>query len=271
MKEIPLKQPSIYLPHGGGPCFFMDPPSDEPDRWVAMEAYLRSLPDRLPGRPDALLVISAHWEKSRPTVLSSARPGLLFDYYGFPANTYHLTWPAPGAPALASRVRALLASAGIESDEDASRDYDHGVFIPLKVAFPDADIPVLQLSLQAGLDPARHIAIGRAIKSLRDENVAILGSGLSFHNLRAFGDPRAIAPAVDFDRWLTEVLCDGPIGERELELAQWSQAPGARICHPREEHLLPLMVAAGAASGEPGHHAFQGTIWGMAVSAYHFG
>lgn len=266
-----MRQPSIYLPHGGGPCFFMEPPPDEPERWVAMEAYLRSLPQLLPQRPDALLVISAHWEMSRPTVLSSERPGLLFDYYGFPPHTYQLTWPAPGAPGLGRRVRDLLAEAGIESGEDARRDYDHGVFIPLKVAYPEADVPILQLSLQIGLDPARHIAIGKAIGRIRDENVAIIGSGLSFHNLRALGDPRATVPAEDFDRWLTTVLCDGPLAERENRLAHWDEAPGARICHPREEHLLPLMVAAGAASGESGRRAFHGSIWGKAVSAYHFG
>jgi aromatic ring-opening dioxygenase catalytic subunit (LigB family) len=225
----------------------------------------------LPARPDALLVISAHWEMPRPTVLAAANPGLLFDYYNFPRHTYELTYPAPGAPDLAVRVRALLADAGIASDAETARDYDHGVFIPLKVSFPGADIPILQLSLQAGLDPLRHIAIGKALSSLRDDNIVVIGSGLSFHNLHALGDPRAGGPAEAFDHWLTQTLCDGPVSEREARLAQWSRAPGARVCHPREEHLLPLMVAAGAASGEPGSHDFSGTIWGKAVSAYHFG
>lgn len=266
-----MRQPSIYLPHGGGPCFFMDPPADEPTRWVAMAAYLKSLPRLLPGRPDALLVISAHWEARRPTVLAAARPGLLFDYYNFPRHTYELTYPAPGAPELAARVRGLLAEAGFDSDEELERGYDHGIFVPFKVAFPEADIPILQLSLQAGLDPVRHIAIGSALARLRDENIAIIGSGLSFHNLAALGDPAGCGPAEAFDRWLTHVLCDGPINERETSLAGWSSAPGGRYCHPREEHLLPLMVATGAAAGDPGRHAFSGTIWGKAVSAYHFG
>jgi aromatic ring-opening dioxygenase catalytic subunit (LigB family) len=265
-----MRQPTIYLPHGGGPCFFMEPPPDEPTRWVAMEAYLRSLPSMLPGRPDALLIISAHWEMPRPTVLAAAAPELLFDYSNFPPHTYRLTYPAPGAPELAARVRNLLREAGIESDEELERGYDHGVFIPLKVSFPEAEIPILQLSLQTGLDPARHIAIGKALASLRDQNVLIIGSGLSFHNLRALGDPGADKPAEAFDRWLTDTLC-GPVDQREANLARWSLAPGARACHPREEHLLPLMVAAGAASGEPGRHAFAGTIWHKAVSAYHFG
>lgn len=265
-----MTQPSIYFSHGGGPCFFMDPPPEEPTRWVAMAEYLRDLPKMLPRRPDALLVVSAHWEMRRPTVLAKAKPGLLFDYSNFPPHTYQLTYPAPGAPALAAKARALLAEAGIESDEDSTRDYDHGIFIPLKVSFPEADIPILQLSLQTDLDPAQHIAIGKALASLREENILVIGSGLSFHNLRALGDPRVDMPAEAFDHWLTETLCNVPPAERESRLAQWAQAPYARLCHPREEHLLPLMVAVGAASGSNGRQTFSGKIWGKAVSAYHF-
>src|SRR6185369_14939593 len=116
---------------------------------------------------------------------------------------FRSTYPAPGAPALGVRVRALLAEAGIESDEDTTRNYDHGVFVPLKVAFPEADIPILQLSLQSDLDAVRHIAIGKALTSLRDDNILIVGSGLSFHNLPALGDPRAKTPSEAFDAWLT--------------------------------------------------------------------
>jgi len=249
----------------------MDPPPEDPARWVALQAYLQSLPSRLPGRPDALLVVSAHWEAPRPTVLAAAHPELLFDYYGFPPQTYRLTYPAQGAPHLGARVRELLGAAGIECDEELNRGYDHGIFIPLKVSFPNADIPILQLSLQAGLDPARHIAMGRALAVLRDENVLVIGSGLSFHNLSAFGAPAVHAPAAQFDQWLTHTVCETPPAEREMRLSRWSLAPYARLCHPREEHLLPLMVAVGAAAGDAGSHAFSGTIWGKAISAYHFG
>jgi aromatic ring-opening dioxygenase catalytic subunit (LigB family) len=266
-----MRQPAIYIPHGGGPCFFMDPPADDPTRWVAMEAYLRSVPSLLPARPDFLLVVSAHWEMPEPTVLAAAKPSLLFDYYNFPPHTYRLTYPAPGAPELAARVRGLLGAAGIDTGEDRKRGYDHGVFIPLKVMFPDADIPILQLSMLADLDPARHIEMGRALASLRDENVLIIGSGLSFHNLSSLGDPNAQRPSELFDAWLTQVLCEGPVADRESHLALWARAPGARVCHPREEHLLPLMVAAGAGSGEVGRHGFSSKIWGKAVSAYQFG
>jgi aromatic ring-opening dioxygenase catalytic subunit (LigB family) len=266
-----MRQPAIYIPHGGGPCFFMDPPADDPTRWVAMEAYLRSLPSLLPARPDALLVISAHWEMPQPTVLAASKPGLLFDYYNFPSHTYRLIYPAPGAPELGTRVRVLLAEAGIESGEERERGYDHGIFIPLKVGFPDADIPILQLSMQSGFDPGRHIAIGKALSSLRDDNVLIIGSGLSYHNLSAIDSANAVLPSELFDRWLTQILCDGPVADREVNLAHWERAPGARSCHPREEHLLPLMVAAGAGAGDIGRQAFSGRIWDKPVSAYHFG
>jgi aromatic ring-opening dioxygenase catalytic subunit (LigB family) len=265
-----VRQPSIFIPHGGGPCFFMAPPRDDPQRWVAMAAYLRAMPGMLPGKPDALLVVSAHWEQKLPTILTKAAPGLLFDYYNFPPETYRLTYPAPGAPALGARVREMLAAAGIESAEDGERDYDHGVFIPLKVSFPEADVPILQLSLQVGLDPAQHIAVGRALAGLRDENVLVIGSGLSFHNLRELGDPATAGPAAAFDAWLVETLCVVSPQVRETRLIRWFEAPGARICHPREEHLLPLMVAAGAGLMDRGMHAFNGTIFGKAVSAFHF-
>jgi aromatic ring-opening dioxygenase catalytic subunit (LigB family) len=266
-----MRQPTIFLPHGGGPCFFMEPPPDEPTRWLAMADYLRRLPDSLPARPKALLVISAHWEMPRPTLLTGANPDLLFDYYNFPPHTYRLTYPAPGAPDLAVKVRSLLADAGIDSDADPERGYDHGIFVPLKVSFPAADIPILQLSLQLSLDPAFHIRVGRALAPLRDENILIIGSGLSFHNLRLLADPVAIAPGQAFDQWLTDVLCEGPVEQREERLVRWEEAPSARMVHPREEHLLPLMVAAGAAAGEPGHHAFAGTLFGKPVSGFSFG
>jgi len=259
-----VRQPSIYLPHGGGPCFFMEPPADDPQRWVALERYLRELPSGLPGRPDALLVISAHWEMPRPTVLAAAQPDLLFDYYGFPPETYQLTYPAPGAPALAARVQALLG----DCDSETERGFDHGIFVPLKLSFPDADIPILQLSLQQGLDPKRHLEIGRKLAGLRDDNILIIGSGLSFHNLRALGDSRFDEAATAFDDWLFEA-CTSPV--RESALAEWSAAPGARLAHPREEHLLPLMVAAGAGGDDPCRRTFSGKIWGKAVSAFQFG
>jgi len=263
--------PAIYLPHGGGPCFFMD--WNPRGMWDPMGAYLSQIPELLPARPKALLIISAHWEEPVFTVQTKPAPELLFDYYGFPEHTYQLKWPAPGSPDLAARVRALAGEAGIATAGDSARDYDHGVFIPMLLAFPDAGIPTIQLSLKQGLDPDEHLALGRALAPLRDEGVLIIGSGLSFHNLRRLmqretgGEIRHVSH--DFDAWLQEVSQ----GDRN-RLTEWETAPNARICHPREEHLLPLMVAAGAAGDDafsmPYHEDSLGPT-GIAVSAFHFG
>src|SRR5581483_1602419 len=166
--EIRRMMPTYFINHGGGPCFFL-PPGPMRDAWSGLEEYLRAFASTLPERPRAIVVVSGHWEEDRPTVNAGAAPPLLFDYGGFPEAMYQLQWPAPGAPALASELRDLLHKAGIESGEDVRRGWDHGVFVPMKVMFPAADIPVVQLSLQRGLDPETHLAVGRALKPLRDE------------------------------------------------------------------------------------------------------
>ena len=260
--------PTIYLPHGGGPCFFMD--WSPPDAWTPMADYLRSIPASLPETPKALLVVSGHWEEDLPTVLSAPKPALYYDYSGFPPHTYTLQWPAPGAPALADRVLGLLGKAGIPAAARADRGFDHGVFIPLKVAFPTANVPTLQLSLQAGLDPAVHQAIGRALAPLRDEGVLILGSGLSFHNMRMFNQAEALPVSRTFDTWLEDAV-QSPRDERTDLLNRWWRAPAGREAHPREEHLMPLMVVAGAAQEDRGHVAFRDTVMGAVVSAVRFG
>jgi aromatic ring-opening dioxygenase catalytic subunit (LigB family) len=260
------RQPALFIPHGGGPCFFM---SDPHGVWRGMEAYLRSIVGGLPAKPRAILVISGHWEESAFAFTGAAgHPGLIFDYYGFPAETYRLTWPAPGAPWLAERGRELIAAAGLPSAVDPSRGFDHGVFVPLKVVFPEADIPVVQMSLHHSLDPALHLAAGKALEPLRDEGVLIVGSGMSFHNLRVYGDPRVREPSAEFDRWLVQAAeAAGP--ERAKALAHWQSAPYARLCHPREEHLLPLMVAAGASDG-PGIRDYGEAVLSGAVSGFRF-
>ncbi len=186
----PTTQPTLYLPHGGGPCFFMEWTRGPRDTWDRMAQWLRDVPGSLPATPTALLVVSAHWEAPVPSVTSSASPPLLYDYSGFPPSTYELQWPAPGSPDLAARVQGLLGRAGIDARADGQRGFDHGVFVPLKVAYPDPRIPTVQLSLRAGLDPAEHLAIGRALAPLRDEGVLIVGSGMSYHNMRGFIGPR---------------------------------------------------------------------------------
>ncbi len=265
--------PTLFIPHGGGPCFFMDPPPGDPHAWDAMAAYLRSIAASIGAKPRTILVISAHWEMPRPTVMTAERSPLLFDYYGFPEHTYRLEYPAPGSPELAARVRALLAAAGIASDEDAARGFDHGVFVPFLLMFPDADVPVVQLSLRGDLDPAAHIALGRALAPLRDEGVLIVGSGMSYHNLRRFWstDAHDVEAARAFDAWLADTVEAAGASEREARLAAWMHAPGARSAHPRSEHLLPLMVAAGAAAGDRGVRTYRDRIFGKAVSGFRFG
>jgi aromatic ring-opening dioxygenase catalytic subunit (LigB family) len=237
--------------------------------WTKMAAYLRSIAASLPEPPKALLVISGHWEESGFALTGAAEhPGLVFDYYGFPPETYRLQWPAPGAPWLAEQAAELLREAGLPAGVNSTRGFDHGVFVPLKVAFPEAAIPCVQMSLVAGLDPALHLAAGAALAALRDEGVLVLGSGMSFHNLRVYGDPRAEQPSREFDDWLTAAAQAGGV-DRAALLAKWSEAPYARFCHPREEHLLPLMVAAGA-SDAPGTKDYGEVVLGGAVSAFRF-
>lgn len=269
MANRPNRTPVVFLPHGGGPWPFVRLGFGSQAEQDALAAYLRSV-SQLPSEPPkALLVISAHWEEAEPTVMTSKAPPLLFDYYGFPPESYELTWPAPGEPALAERVTQLLGAAGIPSRKNAERGFDHGTFVPLKLAYPDAEIPTLQLSLKAGLDPSEHIAIGRALEPLRDEGVFIIGSGMTYHNMRGMG-PHGRPAATAFDAWLRDSVTRSP-AERDALLAMWQTAPAARAAHPREEHLIPLMVAAGAAGNDPGRLAYHGTLLGLELSAYAFG
>lgn len=262
--------PTLFIPHGGGPCFFMEWTMGPANTWERMRAWLEALPATLPEVPKAILVVSGHWETRVPTLQTAPRPPLYFDYYGFPKHTYELTWPAPGSPELAARVGELLAKANIESTTDAERGFDHGVFVPLKVAFPDATIPTVQLSLKQGLDPEEHLAIGRALAPLRDEGVLIVGSGMSYHNMRGFMSGGGRSASEHFDAWLAEAVEREP-GARRDALVTWSRAPAARESHPREEHLLPLMVAAGAAGEDPGRRIFKDDVMGVIVSAVQFG
>ena len=263
--------PTLFIPHGGGPCFFMEPPAQAPHLWDKMASYLRNLATDIGQRPKALLIISAHWETKYPTLNVGAEPDLLFDYYGFPEHTYRLSYPAPGAPDLAARVQRLLIQAGFTTELEAERGFDHGVFVPMLLSFPDADIPILQLSLQQDLDPAAHLAIGAALAPLRDEGVLIIGSGMSFHNLRTLRGPQDDAASEAFDTWLTEAATDPDPKTRAAKLMAWSSVPFARAAHPREEHLLPLMVAAGAAGEDRGLRTYADHLGGKALSGFQFG
>jgi len=270
------KMPTLFIPHGGGPCFFMD--WDPPETWDDMANYLRGVPGDVGRTPEAMVVISGHWEESTVTVQSNPAPELLFDYYGFPDSTYLLEYPAPGAPKVTERIVGLLAESGIECRQDSQRGFDHGVFIPLKVAFPEAKIPIVQLSMRADLDPASHIAIGRAIEPLREEGILIVGSGLSYHNMNTMmrhmhgGSSVVRLPESEmFDDWLSTTVVDPDPEARNQALIAWEQAPAARDAHPREDHFLPLHVVAGAAGGDVGRKMYGGAVLGAAMSAFQFG
>jgi aromatic ring-opening dioxygenase catalytic subunit (LigB family) len=263
-----MRLPTYFIPHGAGPCFFMEWTRGPADTWDKTASWLKGLLATLPARPKAILLVSGHWEEPVFTVGSGQHPPLIFDYYGFPEPTYRLRFDAPGSPELAQRVRDLLGQAGMPTAENAERGYDHGVFIPLKLVTPEADIPVVQLSLRADLDPDAHLAAGRALAPLRDEGVLIVGSGMSWHNMRGFS-PAFTGKSEAFDGWLSQAMTDPT--RREEAIRHWSQAPYAREAHPREEHLAPLFVAAGAAEGEPGRHAFRDIAMDVVISGYAFG
>lgn len=260
------RMPVLYIPHGGGPWPWMPPFTPQLGRdYAPLRRFLEEIPARLPARPTAVLVISAHWEAPLPTVTVDPRPRLVYDYHGFPVDTYRIAWPAPGDPGLAGRVRERLAAAGIPS-ATSTRGFDHGTFVPMKLAFPDADVPTVQLSLDPGYDAAQHLAIGRALAPLRDEGVLIVGSGMSWEAFRAADVARR---SMAFDAWFQDVARADPARDRAL--AAWTEAPFARVAHPHEEHLLPMMVAAGAAGADRGAVRFSGSLLGIRVSGVEFG
>lgn len=258
--------PVLFIPHGGGPLPLLGDPGHR-----QLTAFLKNLPSQL-GNPSAIVLISAHWETAQATVTANAHPDLIYDYYGFPEESYALTYPAAGAPALAATVCELLDAAGIPAAIDSNRGFDHGMFVPLSLIYPKADIPCIQLSLINSLDPAVHIALGRALKALRQQNVLVIGSGLSFHNLRAFAHPDAAVRAVEFDDWLLETCTDASLSakQREQRLINWASAPQARFSHPREEHLLPLMVCFGLAAEHrsAAELVFNDEMMGIKVSGF---
>lgn len=263
------RQPVLFIPHGGGPCFFMD--WKPADTWVGMANFLENVASTLPQRPSAIVLVSAHWLEPQFSVTGHAQPELIYDYYGFPPHTYELAYPAPGQPQLAEQVAQLIKKDGTAAQVDAERGFDHGMFIPLKVMFPEADIPVIQLSLRQDLNPQAHLQMGQALAALRDENVLIIGSGMSFHNMRAYGDSGFSAVSDEFDAWLSDAV-QSPAAERERLLQDWTNAPHAHLCHPQggEEHLIPLLVAAGAGGDNPGKKIYSERVMQTTISAFRF-
>jgi aromatic ring-opening dioxygenase catalytic subunit (LigB family) len=265
------KLPTYYLSHGGGPWPWMMATTGHLYR--VLDASFKQMKAELGTAPKAILVVSAHWEEDVFTFSTAARPGMVYDYYNFPPETYQITYPAPGLPELGERAAALLAAGGMASATDAARGFDHGTFSMLQALYPEATLPVVQMSIRRDFDPAAHVEAGRLLATLRDEGVLILGSGLSFHNLRAMGNPAAHAPSHAFDAWLQDSLIARTGQERVERLLHWEQAPAARLVQPREDHLMPLHVAAGAAESEAGRLTYHEDDFfgGLAASSFQFG
>ncbi len=267
--DITMKLPVYFISHGGGPWPYI--PAMQASN-AALAASLVDIPAQLGRKPKAILMVSAHWETHGVFgITAHPRPPMIYDYYGFPENTYQVQYPAPGSPELAGRVQQLLSSAGLPVVADTQRGYDHGAFVPAFVMYPQADVPMIQLSIDAGYDPALHLSLGRALSPLRDEDVLIIGSGLSYHNLRQIYGGGAAASA-QFDAWLQHALLASPTQQRAALLQNWETAASARLAHPREDHLIPLMVAVGAAEHDKAsciYHESQ-AFAGITASSFRF-
>lgn len=264
---MPVHLPTYFISHGGGPWPWMP---EFRRRFAALEQSLARMPAEIGTRPRAVLMISGHWESDEFAVMSAPSPPMIYDYSGFPPETYTITYPAPGAPALAQRTADLIAAAGLPARLDDSRGYDHGVFAPMAIIYPRADMPLFQVSLRHGYDPEQHVALGRALAPLRDEGVLIVGSGLSYHNLALMG-PEAREPSAAFDAWLTGALALAP-ADRLRAILNWQDAPSARVCHADEDHLAPLFVALGAAESDAATKVYfeRDFLGGVTASSFRF-
>lgn len=260
--------PVLFISHGGGPWPYI---AEMHQQFALTATQLQKLPASLPSKPKAILVISGHWEVPQFSVSTSANPPMEYDYSGFPEHTYHVQYPAAGSPDLAKQLLDLLSTAGIACIEDVQRGFDHGVFVPLVLMYPNADIPVVMLSMKSSYDPFEHIQVGEALAPLRDEGVLIIGSGLTYHNMRGFGRSESYQPSVQFEQYLNQAISDPDPKKRNQALINWQQAPFARLVHPREDHLIPLMVVAGAAGESIGQRIFTDTVFEVAMASYRFG
>lgn len=263
-----MRQPTYFISHGGGPWPWLD---DMKAALAPLEESLAALPSELPEAPKAVLMISGHWEAREVRVMHSPKPPMVYDYYNFPPHTYEITYPAPGAPALAEEAAELIGAAGLPVALDETQGFDHGTFVPAFVMYPEAEVPLFQVSMLESYDPADHFKLGRALAPLRDKGVVIIGSGLSYHNLRLFG-PGARVPSEGFDAWLNETLAQDPEA-RTARLLDWESAPHARTCHAKEDHLVPLFAALGAAEGEAATRTYhqKEVFGGVTASSWRFG
>lgn len=263
--------PTYFISHGGGPWPWLDGPFRA--TFDKLEQSLFAIRRELAEAPRAVLVVTGHWEEDGFAVSSGESPGMVYDYYGFPEHTYHIRYAAPGSPALAARVAQLLEGGGVPVRLDPERGYDHGTFSLMKPLYPEEQMPLVQLSIDRRYDPARHLEIGKLLAPLRDEGVLIIGSGLTYHNLREMRGTGGQVPSRLFDDWLQHALVGSSPAEREQQLLVWEKAPMARAAHPQEDHLVPLMVAVGAAWDEPAETVYyQNDLMGViTASSFRFG
>ncbi len=236
----------VFISHGGGPLPLLGDPSHQ-----QLVEMLTKITTQI-KKPKSIIVVSAHWEAGQVRVIHQKSPDLLYDYNGFPEASYAFTYPCMGAPELAEQLVSKLNTAGIDAELEENRGLDHGVFVPLTIMYPNADIPCIQLSLVEGLEPDLHLKIGEVITENLAEDVLIIGSGFSFHNMRAFFTKDDLAHQQmnqSFEDWLVETCSSQILTEeqRRTRFKEWEHAPYARYCHPREEHLLPIHVCYGAA------------------------
>jgi aromatic ring-opening dioxygenase catalytic subunit (LigB family) len=218
-----------------------------------------------------VLVITGHWEERAFTVSTAEQPPMMYDYRGFPEHTYHIQYPAPGSPTLAAGIQKLLRNAGAPVGEDPRRGFDHGTFVPLALMFPAADVPVVMLSLKSTYDPAEHIRVGEALAPLRDQGVLIIGSGMTYHNMSGMDRDESAPVAEAFESYLGSAIAQSDGRARNDMLIHWENAAGARLAHPREDHLIPLMVAAGAAAEDSGRRIAVDRAFKVPVASYEFG
>lgn len=259
--------PTYFISHGGGPWPWIP---DMAEHLAPLAKSLAHIPAELPRKPTAVLMVSGHWEADDFAVMHAAHPPMVYDYYNFPPHTYEIKYSAPGASGLAEKTADLIAGAGLPTHLDNEMGYDHGTFVPMALMYPEADMPLFQVSIRHNYDPAQHMALGRALAPLREEGVLIVGSGLSYHNLREFG-PRARIPSAEFDSWLNQALALAP-EERTKAILNWEQAPSARRCHAQEDHLVPLFTALGAAEDAPVTRTYHQTniFGGVTASSFRF-
>jgi len=263
--------PTYFLSHGGGPWPWLK--AERGSTYDQLEASLHDVRRELGQAPRAVLMISGHWVAERFLLSSAAHPPMEYDYSGFPEHTYRIHYDAPGAPALAESVQAMLARGAVASDLDPRRGFDHGTFSLMQTIYPEADMPLVQLSIRAEYEPVEHIRVGELIAPFRGEGVLIIGSGFSYHDTRGMRSGTGAEASAMFDLWLNDTLVKSSPDERRHKLSAWSAAPAARAAHPSEDHLIPLMVAVGAAGDDVGARIYRQSdfMGAITVSSYRFG